>query len=125
MNREPVFTWRGQAVKTVGDLTDALHGVVARNNPDEAEWFLNRYRSAVGESADENVGYCLGYLNKKMMVTGLRLFGVQHPYFGSADEAKRVTPRQALLLGMEAGKATAIDNGIDTPDPRPKRKRTR
>lgn len=108
----PIFIWRGQPVKTVGDLTDALHGIVHRKNPNEAALFLERYSGVAGEYAEANVGYCLGYLSKTDLVAGLELFGVNHPIFGDARAVKRTTPDQAFMLGQGLAEIDALTRDI-------------
>lgn len=112
MTEAASFAWRGRCIVTVEQLTDSLYGIVTRGNPDEARWFLDRYREAVGPDAERNVGYCLGYLSKENMVKGLTLFNVEHPYFGTAEQARKLSPRQALELGREIGRENVIDGRV-------------
>lgn len=113
--KEEGLNWRAQPVKTVEDLVDALTNIVTRGNPHEARWFAERYGEQLGSrrKADENIGYCLGYLNRKRMIEGLALFNVSHPVFGSAAEAKKIrSPKQFLDFGREIAKASAFDGKV-------------
>ena len=112
MPKQRMFTWRAQPVKTIEDLTDALHGVVRRNSPSEAALFLERYREVVGDNAEVNVGYCLGYLSKENMLKGLRLFDVNHPILGSANDARKLSSEQVFALGLDLGRQSAIEGRV-------------
>jgi len=79
-----------------------LEQIIERDDPDEAAEFLIAYL-AQNEHAEANVGYALGYLSQSQMVAGLRLFDVEHPFFGGAAEAAKITPDQAFAMGQKMG----------------------
>lgn len=89
--------WKGQELKTIGNLCDAMKNIVSKEDATE---FMRLYRLA-NKHADENVGYLTGYFSAEEADRMRELFDVSHPIFGR----KSPTPEQALKAGIEMGRA--------------------
>lgn len=79
MGTAKVFSWKGKDIATHGDVMRAL---LRLENKEEAQKFLNLYRSS-NQYADQNVGYCLGYfLAEDRHRIEQMLPSISHPLFG-------------------------------------------
>lgn len=79
------FHWRGQVVRTYGEIGAALCGL---KTPAEAAEFFKVYR-AINEYAAPNIGYLMGYYDDETRRRVYALFdgadiGVAHPIFGGS-----------------------------------------
>ena len=74
-----MMVWKGEEIRTHGNMMSAL---LKLDNKLEAQEFMIRYR-AVNPSADQNVGYAIGYFSPedRERLFGI-LDGVVHPIFG-------------------------------------------
>ena len=90
------MNWRGQELKTIGEITDAMKKIKTK---EEAAEFKAAYR-LLSRHADSNLGYLTGYFGPKEADRLRELFEVSHPVFGN----KNPTPAQALEAGMIMGK---------------------
>ena len=100
------FEWQGKALATYGQIATAMRRIYEITDSEErqrtADAFMAAYR-AVSPHADANVGYLTGYEGHETMVGMLRLFRVNHPVFGPAELADRVTPEGAFAAGQAIG----------------------
>lgn len=94
------FQWRGEELRTIGQLTAAVGALSSR---EEAQEFIAAYR-AHEPHADANAGYVTGYLDP---VTAERLrewMGTPHPVFGM----KSPTPEEAFAAGVRLAEERAV-----------------
>ena len=89
--------WKGKELKTMGDIMQIIEKC---DSPDEAQEFMNIYRSE-NPYADKNIGYISGYFDNKTMARIQSLFCVSHPMFGSVIP----TPEEAFEMGVNSTKS--------------------
>lgn len=70
-----------------------------------------RYWQEFGIAKDEaertilsNLGYMAGYYEDAVMTKIYRLFRAEHPIFGAPQQAKKVSPENAVRIGQEMAK---------------------
>ena len=71
------FIWKGQRVKTYGELGAAA---AALTSAEEGQMFMAAYRS-VNEHADANIGYLSGYYDNETANRIKTLTRTAHPVF--------------------------------------------
>lgn len=107
------FTWQGDPLTTIGDLSDAMCRIDAIEDEEErqrtADVFMEQYRAHT-EHADSNIGYLTGYYGHDQMVRMLRLFATQHPIFGGPALADTVTQEGAFAAGVAMGEAMKAES---------------
>ena len=89
--------WKGQEIKTIGDIMSV--GIDRCATVEEAREFMRLYRLDTPH-ADVNIGYLSGYYGPEEMRRIQEWFGVSHPIFGRSVP----TPEEALEAGRKAGK---------------------
>lgn len=92
------FVWKGEELRTMGQLGDAC---LACKTKKEMQEFMKEYRACCA-FADRNIGYWTGYLDQKKADRIRDWAGVTHPIFGR----KHPTAEEAFAAGLKMGKAS-------------------
>lgn len=90
--------WKGQELKTMGDL---MNGIKRCDTREEAQEFMRIYEQE-NAHARENIGYMAGYVSVEEADQIYDWFGVSHPIFGTSHPSAE----DAFRTGMRIGEMT-------------------
>ena len=97
-----MMTWKREEISTIGSLVTALGKL---EGPNEAQTFKTAYIESLRgmgvddpeQVANDNLGYCTGYLGSDDLLRLQEWLDVQHPILGRG----LVSPREAFAAGQD------------------------
>lgn len=73
-----------------------------------------KIREEAERISKSNLGYFSGYYDQETMARVQKLFNCVHPIFGAVDQAKDLTTKDILEMGMTLGKKIKKGQSIET-----------
>ena len=106
--------YKGEELKTIGDIFNKALSFAKQNRIDEAQNFLKAYATYIYEDnpsvnsfdealkiAKNNFGYYSGYFDKHTCDLIYEVYCTEHPIFGKKPFS--ISPEDAFKAGLEAG----------------------
>lgn len=107
--------YKGEELKTIGDIFNKALSLAKQNRTDECQNFLKAYASYIYNDnpsvnsfdealkiAKNNFGYYAGYFDKYTCDLIYEVYCTEHPIFGK--NPCNVSPEDAFKAGLEAGR---------------------
>ena len=89
--------WRGKTIDSYGDLLNVMIDILDNGTKEEARKFTAHCQAHWPKSADSNLGWLTGDMNRKHAHQAFDWFGVEHPVSGKRD----LTADEAFQLGKD------------------------